>query len=114
MRGRFSLLLLQKKKGITQAGIHYLSKYPNQFSNLTISPVDHTLFMYKLFGSVNEIDSHRKSRQSDLALEKFWVPQCGWLWLFTTVAMGMTITNLWKLFSCGVKRYHYDKLIGIR
>ena len=28
--------------------------------------------------------------------------------------MGMTITNFWKLFCYGVKRYHYEKLIGIR
>ena len=28
--------------------------------------------------------------------------------------MGMTITNFWKLFRYGVKRDHYDKLIGIR
>ena len=28
--------------------------------------------------------------------------------------MGMTITNCWKLFRCGVKRDHYEKLIGIR
>ena len=34
--------------------------------------------------------------------------------LCTTVAMGMTITNCWKLFCHGVKRDHYDKLIGIR
>ena len=26
----------------------------------------------------------------------------------------MTITNCWKLFRYGVKRYHYEKLIGIR
>ena len=32
----------------------------------------------------------------------------------TTVAMGMTITNSWKLFRYGVKREHYDKLIDIR
>ena len=32
----------------------------------------------------------------------------------TTVAMGMTITNFWKLFRCGVKREHYDKSIIIR
>ena len=31
-----------------------------------------------------------------------------------TVAMGMTITNCWKLFRYGVKREHHDKLIGIR
>ena len=34
--------------------------------------------------------------------------------LCTTAAMGMTITNCWKLFRYGVKRDHYDKLIGIR
>ena len=28
--------------------------------------------------------------------------------------MGMTITNCWKLFCYGVKRDHYEKLIGIR
>ena len=28
--------------------------------------------------------------------------------------MGVTITNLWKLFCYGVKIYHYETLIGIR
>ena len=28
--------------------------------------------------------------------------------------MVMTITNFWKLFRYGVKRYYYEKLIGIR
>ena len=28
--------------------------------------------------------------------------------------MGMTINNCWELFCYGVKRDHYDKLIGIR
>ena len=30
------------------------------------------------------------------------------------VAIGMYNTNFWKLFRYGVKRDHYDKLIGIR
>ena len=68
----------------------------------------------KTKSAVNEVDSHNKSRQFDLALEKWWVTQFGWLRLCTTVAMVMTITNCWKLFRYGVKRYHYDKLIGIR
>ena len=54
--------------------------------------------MSKFFGSVNEVDSHRKSRHSDLALEKLWVNQCGWMWLFTTVSMVMTTNNDWKIF----------------
>ena len=60
--------------------------------------------MYKCFDLVNEVDSHNKSHQLDLALDKFLVMQCGWLRLCTTVAMGMTITNYWKLFSMRLKR----------
>ena len=63
---------------------------------------------------MNEVDSHNKSRQSDLELEKWWVNQCGSLRLCKTVDMGMTITNCWKLFLYGVKRDHYKKFIGIR
>ena len=70
--------------------------------------------MSKLFGLVNEVESKNKYCQLDLALEKFWVTQRGWQQLCTTVYMGMAITNCWKLFRYGVKRYHYDKFIGIR
>ena len=54
------------------------------------------------------------SSYSDFALEKLWVTRCGWLRLCKTVSMGMHITNWWNFCCCGVKRYHYDKLIGIR
>ena len=70
--------------------------------------------MSKFFGLVDAVESHNKSCQSYLALDKFWVTQCGWLWFCTTVAMGVTITNCWKLFCYGMKREHYDKLIRIR
>ena len=100
--------------GITQAGITYLSKYPDQFTNVDIRPVACPLVMYKFFGVVNEVDSRNKSRQYGLALENFRVTQCGWLWSFNTVYMVMTITNCWKLFHCGIKRDLYEKLIGIR
>ena len=62
----------------------------------------------------NEVDCHKKPRQSDLALEKLWVAQCGWIQLCTPVEMGMAINRLWKLFRYGFKRDHYAKLIGIR
>ena len=70
--------------------------------------------MSKKLSAVNEVDSHNKSRQSDLALEKWWVAQYGWLRLCMTVAMVMTITNWSKHFRYGVKRDHYDKLISLR
>ena len=38
----------------------------------------------------------------------------GWLWLCTTFYMGMDITNIWKIFHCGIKRYHNENLMGIR
>ena len=64
--------------------------------------------------AVNEVDSHNKSRQSDLALEKLWFTLSEWLRLCMTFAMGMVINNGWKLFCYGVKRDHYEKFIGIR
>ena len=70
--------------------------------------------MPKFFGYVNKIEYHNKYRQSDLALEKYWVTQCGWLWLCTPVSIGTTLTNLWKLFYYGVKIEHHVKFIGIR
>ena len=54
--------------------------------------------MSQFFGYINDVDSQNKSRQSDLDLEKFCITQFGWIQLCTIVAMGMTITNLWKLF----------------
>ena len=60
-------------------GIIYLSKYPDQFSNVSIRPIDCPLLMSKFFGLVNEVDSHNKSHKSDLVLEKFWIMQCDWL-----------------------------------
>ena len=84
-------------------GISYLSNYPYQFSNVSICPVASPLLMSKCFGLVNEVDSHNKSHQLDLALDKFWVTKCGWLRLCTTVSMGVNITNCWKLISIGLK-----------
>ena len=48
--------------GSTQTGLPYLFKYPDQFSNFFIRPVARTLVMYKFFGSINEVNSHSKSR----------------------------------------------------
>ena len=78
--------------GSTKTGIPYLSMYPDQFTNVAIRPVARPLVMSKKY-AMNEVDSHNKSRQSDLALEKFCVTQCVWLQLCTTVSMVITITD---------------------
>ena len=65
--------------GITNAGINYLYKNTDPFYNVTICPFAHPLSMYKFFGYVNEVGPHNKQMYSDLALEIFWVTQCGWI-----------------------------------
>ena len=90
-------------------GILYLFKCPVPFINVTIYLVSHLLVIYNLFGSLNVVESHIKSSQSDLALYKYWVTHSFWLWLFTDVAIVMNITNCWKLFRYGVKIDYYEK-----
>ena len=106
--------IVTEDSGSKKVGIPYLFKYPDPFYNVSVCPFDRPIFMSKFFVSVNKVDSHNKSRQSGLLLDNFWVTHCGWLRSCTAVAMGMTITNFCKIFRYGVKRYHYEKLIGIR
>ena len=70
--------------------------------------------MSKFFSSVYEVESHDKSRQSDLALEKFWVMQCDCIGLCPNFAIGMTIDNCRNLFFYGIKRDHYGHVTGLR
>ena len=113
MRKVLSFIVIENA-GSIQECLNYLSQYPDQFNNVAICPVAFPFVMYKFFGSVYEVVSHNKPRQSDLDLEKFWIYRYGWLQLFKTVAMGTTINNFRKPFCYGVKRYHQEKLIGIR
>ena len=91
-------LIPTENPGITKANILYLSKEPKPFSNVAISTVYFPLVMSKLFGSVKEVESHKKLIQSYLLMGKYWVTNCGWIRLFTIVAMVTNITNIWKLF----------------
>ena len=79
--------------GRTKAGLPCLSNYYGQFYNPAMCHFYRPLVMYKFFGSVNEVDYHNKSRQSDLSLEKFQATQCGWIGLCMTFSMVNTITN---------------------
>ena len=55
--------------GRTKARITHLSKCPDPFYNVSICPIYHPLVTFKLFGYVNEFDSHNKSRKYYLLLE---------------------------------------------
>ena len=62
-------LIDTEETGITKDGITYLSKYPGMFDNVAICPVACTIFTSKLFGSVNEFESHNKPRNYDLEMK---------------------------------------------
>ena len=106
--------MVTDNSGITQAGLPYISKYPDQFYNVAILPVSHPLVIPKFIGVGNEFDSHNQSMESVFALEKLWVNKCGCLSLFVTIDMVMITTNFWKLLCYMVHRDHYDKFICIR
>ena len=86
----------------TQAVIPYLYNYPDQFTNVSILPISRPLVVSNFFGSVNEVDSHNKSRQSYLVLVKFWVTQCSWIQLCSTIDMVTIITNCLNCFVVGL------------
>ena len=57
---KFLSFIVTYNTGSTRAGLPYLYKYTDQFSNVTICPVARPLVMYKLFRAVNDVDSHKK------------------------------------------------------
>ena len=65
--------------------------------------------MYKFFGSVNLVDSHKKLRPSAISMEIYWVTQYNWVQLCTKVDIGITINNFLKLFRYEVKIDYYEK-----
>ena len=75
---KFLSFIVIYNAGRTKTGIPYLSKYTGKFNNIAIHLVACPLVISKKY-SANEVDSHNKSRQSYLALEKWWVTQCVWL-----------------------------------
>ena len=87
-------------------------------SALTSSLMFTFYLLFVLISCLSSLDlsiklNPKKYRQSDSALERFRVTKCGWLRLCTAVAIGTNLTNFLKLFHHGVKRNHYEFLIGI-
>ena len=57
----------------------------------------------------NAIDNPNRMRQSDLALEKYWITQSGYFRLATAVALGMGITDGNLLYCHGVSEGNMDR-----
>ena len=79
--------------GSTEPGDPYLSHFPGIYSNVSVRPVvfPHLLGMY--FNSCNVIENQNRMRQSDIALDKYWLTKSGYFRLATKVALGVVITD---------------------
>ena len=68
----------------TLPDIPYLYCYPANYYNVSICPFLSTLVIGYV-SECNEIKNHNRMRQSDPALDKYWVKQNGYFRLATTV-----------------------------
>ena len=59
---QFLSFISTEDTGGTNIGIPYLSKYSDPFENDDIFPIALPLFMSKFFGSINEVERHKKAR----------------------------------------------------
>ena len=56
-------------------GVSYLSCYPENYSSVYICPVIFRRVIGRHFSACNAIENHNSTRQSDVALDKFWATQ---------------------------------------
>ena len=85
--------------GINQPGVPYLHSYPENYSNFSMHPFLCPRVIGRYLSACNAIDNHNMIRQSDPALDKYWVTQSDFFRLTTTVAFGMGI-KYGKLLFC--------------
>ena len=98
--------------GSTEPGDPYLSCFPNIFSDVSIHPVVCPHLIVRYSNACNAIEIHNSMRQSDLALDKYWVTQSGYFRLETTVALGMVITDGNLLYCRSVSEGNIDRKVS--
>ena len=88
--------------GSTEPGYLYLSSFSDMYYNVSVRPVVIPFLIGGYFNSCNKIDNKKRTRKSDIELEKYWVTHNSYFRLATTVALGMGITDGKLLFCYGV------------
>ena len=82
--------------GSTVPDVSYLSFYPGNYCNFSISPNISPHMIGSYFIAYNEIGIKNRMCQFDLCLEKYWLTNSGYFRLAFKVALGMGI-NCGKL-----------------
>ena len=89
--GKFLVFIATEGSGSTEPGDPYLSRFPDIYYNVYVRPVVLPHLIGRYFNVCNKIDNHNRMRQSALALEKYWVTQCVYFRLATTLILGMGV-----------------------
>ena len=88
--------IFHRDAGSTLPGTPYEMKYTDDYGNVQIRLIDCPDIVSCFYKDSNLIDMHNQVRQSELALEKKWVTQCGYFRLATTL-IGISVVDCWKL-----------------
>ena len=84
----------------TKEGKPYEARFLDKFGNVCVRHVDRPEIISNFFTYSNCVDVHNQVRQFDLALEKKWVTQNGYIRLFTTL-VGIDVTDACKIRKIG-------------
>ena len=98
----------------TEADVPSLSCYPPNYSNISIQHVIFHLKIERYYIVCNEIYKHNRMRQSDLAVDKYWVTYSGYFRLVTTVTLVIGITYGNFLFCHGISEQSNNKTIPMK
>ena len=75
--------IVTDNSGSTKAILPCLYKYPDHFLIFTLALFLAPLSFISYMDILMRLTLTSNIGKSDLELKKFWVTQCGWLWLFT-------------------------------
>ena len=89
--------IMTRGASLTTPGDPYLAKFKSSKGNYKSREVRRPLAVSSYFGSCGKIDVHNQIRQSQIALEEFWVTKCGWFRNVCTI-LGISATN--AFFAC--------------
>ena len=100
--------------GSNEPGDPCLSRFPNIYSNVSVSTIFRHHFLGRYFNAYHIIYNHNRMRQSYLAQDKYWETHSGYLILATTLALGMGITDRKIIFCNGISEGSVYKKISTR
>ena len=110
---KFLGFIANEGAGSTKPGDSYLSCFPENFQCFCL-PCCPPSLTWQVFIACNAIENHNRMWQSDITLEKYWVPQSVYFRPVTTVALGMGINNGKSLFCNRVSEGNVDRKISTK